>query len=253
MGEDLLARGILNICDIPEDVDLNSKQQIQKHCVVCGQPHIDRTEIKSFLKSLKYPLYFMDFETFATGIPIYDGTSLYQNIPFQFSLHVVTKPGAMVEHYSYLAEGKDDQRPGFLSDLKKSIGPKGSILVYYEAFEKTRLKELAKAFPEYGELVDSILDRIVDLNTPFKDFSYYHPQQMGSASLKHVLPALTDLTYEDMEIGEGTMASLKFMEAAFGNIPDVERQKIRSDLLTYCGQDTGGMIEILKKLQEIVN
>ena len=149
MGEDLLARGILNICDVPEDVDLNSKQQIKKHCVVCGQPHINQEKIRSFMKSLKYPLYFMDFETFATGIPIFDGTSPYQNIPFQFSLHVITKPGAMVEHYSYLAQGKDDPRPGFLFDLKKSIGLKGSILVYYEAFEKTRLKELSKVFPEY--------------------------------------------------------------------------------------------------------
>ena len=76
---------------------------------------------------------------------------------------------------------------------------------------------------------------------------------MGSASLKHVLPALTNLSYEDLEIGEGTTASLKFMEAAFGNISDAERQKIRIDLSTYCGQDTGGMIDILNKLQGLVN
>jgi hypothetical protein len=56
-----------------------------------------------------------------------------------------------------------------------------------------------------------------------------------------------------MKIGEGTTASSKFLEAAFGNIADGERQKIRNDLLTYCGQDTGGMIEILKKSQELVD
>jgi hypothetical protein len=100
--------------------------------------------------------------------------------------------------------------------------------------------------------VDGILERIVDLNTPFKDFSYYHPQQLGSASLKQVLPSLTDPSYDDMEIGEGTMASLKFMEATFGDTSDEERQKIRDDLLAYCGQDTGGMIDILKKLQWLV-
>jgi hypothetical protein len=252
LGEDLMAQGILDISNVPEDTKLNDKQQIQKDCVICGQPHIDTDEIKSFLKGLKYPLYFMDFETFATAIPIYDGTSPYQNIPFQFSLHVITKPGTMVEHYEFLAEGKDDPRPVFLTELKKDIGPKGSILVYYAAFEKSRLKELAGSFPEYQEWVDSINERIVDLNVPFRDFSYYHPQQMGSSSLKHVLPALTNLSYEDLEIGEGTTASLKFMEAAFGNISDVARQKIRTDLLTYCGQDTGGMIDILKKLQELV-
>ena len=253
LGEELIAQGILDISNIPEEIKLNDKQRIQKDCVICGQPHIDTDEIKSFLKSLKYPLYFMDFETFATAVPIYDGTSPYQNIPFQFSLHVITKPGAMVEHYEFLAEGKDDPRPAFLSQLKQDIGPKGSILVYYAAFENSRLKELAVAFPEYQEWVEGVTERIVDLNVPFMDFSYYHPQQLGSISLKHVLPVLTDLTYDGMEIGEGTMASLKFMEAAFGNISDVERQKIRIDLLTYCGQDTGGMVEILKKLQELVS
>jgi len=251
LGEDLMAKGILDISNIPEDIKLNDKQEIQKECVICGEPYIDTAEIKSFLKSLKYPLYFMDFETFATGVPIYDGTSPYQNIPFQFSLHVITKPGAMVEHYEYLAEGKDDPRLAFLSELKHDIGPKGSILVYYAAFEKSRLKELAGAFPEYQEWVDSINERIVDLNVPFRDFSFYHPQQLGSSSLKQVLPVLTNLSYANLEIGEGTTASLKFMEAAFGNISNTERQKIRTDLLTYCGQDTGGMIEIVKQLKEI--
>ena len=252
LGEDLMSQGILDISNIPEDTKLNDKQQIQKDCVICGQPHIETDEINSFLKGLKYPLYFMDFETFATAIPIYDGTSPYQNIPFQFSLHVITKPGAMVEHYEFLAESKYDPRPAFLTQLKQDIGPKGSILVYYAAFEKSRLKELAEAFPECQAWVGNINERIVDLNVPFRDFSYYHPQQQGSSSLKHVLPALTNLSYEDLEIGEGTTASLKFMEAAFGNISDAERQKIRTDLLTYCGQDTGGMIDILKKLQDLV-
>jgi hypothetical protein len=251
LGEDLMSQGILDISNIPEETKLNDKQQIQKECVICRQPHIDTNEIKSFLKGLKYPLYFMDFETFATAIPIYDGTSPYQNIPFQFSLHVITKPGAMVEHYEFLAEGKDDPRPAFLAELKQDIGPKGNILVYYAAFEKSRLKELAGAFPEYEKWIDGIKERIVDLNAPFKDFSYYHPQQLGSSSLKHVLPILTNLSYSDMNIGEGNTASLKFMESAFGDIPEEERQKIRNDLLIYCGQDTGGMIEIIKKLQEL--
>jgi hypothetical protein len=253
LGEELMAQGILDICNIPEEIKLNDKQQIQKECVVCGQPHIDTDEIKSFLKGLKYPLYFMDFETCATAVPIYDGTSPYQNIPFQFSLHILTKPGAMVEHYEYLAEGKDDPRPGFLVKLKEDIGPKGSILVYYAAFEKSRLKELAGAFPEYQEWVDSINERIIDLNVPFKDFSYYHPQQLGSSSLKHVLPVLTKLSYTDMDIGEGNTASLKYMEEAFEDITEEERQKIRNDLRIYCGQDTGGMIDILKKLRELVD
>ena len=51
-----------------------------------------------------------------------------------------------------------------------------------------------------------------------------------------------------MDIGEGNTASLKYMEVAFSHISEEDRQQIRTDLLTYSGQDTGGMIEILKKL-----
>ena len=171
LGEELLGQGIFDIGNIPEEVVLNGKQQIQKECVVCGQPHINVKEIQMFLSGLEYPLHFVDFETFATAIPIYDETSPHQNIPFQFSMHLLNKPDAEPEHCSYLAEGQDDPRPGFLAELKKTIGPEGSILVYYEAFEKSRLKELARAFPEYKEWIDGILERIVDLIVPFKDFS----------------------------------------------------------------------------------
>ena len=250
LGEDLLNRGILNIGDIPQDVKLNAKQQIQKDCVVCGQPHIDRAGIRAFLESLKYPLYFMDFETFMTAVPLYDGTSPYQNIPFQFSVHVVEKPGDRPKHHSFLAKGKKDPRPAFLAALKEAIGPSCTILVYYEAFEKSRLKELAAAFPEYKSWVADISKRIVDLLTPFRDFSYYHPSQTGSASLKKVMPAVTGISYADLEISHGDIASLRYVQATFGKVSAEERRKIRKDLLVYCKQDTGGMVRIVENLTQ---
>jgi hypothetical protein len=253
LGEELIDNGILHICDIPGDVSLNSKQLTQKTCVECGQPHVNTGEIKSFLKRLKYPLYCVDFETFAAAVPVYDGTRPYQNVPFQFSVHMVRKPGLEPEHHSYLGDGSIDPRPAFLAELKKTIGPVGSVVVYYEVFEKTRLKELAVDFPDYGEWINGILERIVDLIKPFKDFSYYHPKQMGSASLKQVLPALTDLSYDELEIMDGTTASIKFMDAAFGDTPDEDKEKIFADLLVYCKQDTCGMIEIIRKLEQAVD
>ena len=54
-----------------------------------GKVHVEKDEIRQFLNTLKYPLYYLDFETFGPAIPMYDGTSPYQDIPFQFSLHVV--------------------------------------------------------------------------------------------------------------------------------------------------------------------
>ncbi|WP_278533080.1 DUF2779 domain-containing protein [Dehalococcoides mccartyi] len=248
---ELQAQGIWDIRQIPPEFKLNPKQQIQKNCAVSGQVYTNPAEIGAFLNKLEYPLHYLDFETFATAIPVYDYTRPYQNIPFQFSLHIQQSPNSETKHYSYLAEDGYDPRPAFLSALKSSIAPQGSILVYSEIFEKARLKELAAAFPEYAGWVEGILGRIVDLIVPFRDFSYYHPGQHGSASLKHVMPALAGLGYDELEIGEGQTASLRFMESVFGNLPPDEIRKIRADLEIYCGQDTGGMVEIVRKLREI--
>jgi hypothetical protein len=253
LGEELLSRGILDIRDIPVDIVLNEKQRIQLDCAVSGQHHINKAELRGFMKKLTYPLYFMDFETFQPAIPLYDDTKPYQQIPFQFSLHVVYAPGALSEHYSYLHDGQDNPRPRFLEELSQVIGTKGSILVYFQAFEEVRLKEAAEVFPQHRQWIENVRMRMVDLLVPFKGFLYYHPDQCGSASLKQVMPALTGISYDELEINEGSLASLKYMEATFdGKITDDERHKIRQDLLVYCGQDTGGMIEVLRRLNEVV-
>jgi len=247
-----MARGILSIADIPSEVALSAKQQIQRECILCREPHVSRAELKGFLKTLRYPLYFLDFETFQTAIPLYDGTQPYQQIPFQFSVHVMREADAEVEHYSYLAEGRDDPRPGLLAVLKDAIGSQGSILAYNAPFEKGRLEELVEAFPEHGPWIENALGRIVDLMTPFKGFLYYHPDQCGHVSLKNVLPALTGTSYDGLEICDGGMASAAYLEIIFGKADEARIQKIRADLITYCGQDTKGMVKIVKRLEEMI-
>jgi hypothetical protein len=251
LGEGLIARGILDIGSIPGDVALDAKQQIQKQCVDGNSAYINKDEIRSFLAGLKYPLYFMDFETLSTAIPVYNGSHPYQTIPFQFSIHSLAAPGAGPVHYSYLAEGPGDPRTAFIAELDKAVGLEGSILVYFAPFEKGILQELADAFPVYRERIASIVERIVDLNTPFSNFSCYHPDQLGSASLKQVLPALTGLGYDELEIAEGQTAGPKFIESVSGDITDVERQTIRNDLIVYCGLDTYGMVETVHRIGEM--
>jgi len=250
LGEGLIARGILDIGSIPGDVALDARQQVQKQCVDSNSAYVNKEEIRSFLAGLKYPLYFMDFETLSTAIPVYDGTHPYQTIPFQFSVYSLAATGARPVHCSFLAEGQGDPREKFVAELDKAVGLEGSILVYFAPFEKGVLQELADAFPEYRERIESIVERIVDLNIPFSNFSCYHPDQLGSASLKQVLPALTGLGYGGLEIAEGQEAGPKFMESVSGAITEEERQKIRDDLIAYCGLDTYGMIEILRRLEQ---
>ena len=123
--------------------------KIQRTTAISGQPHVKRKQIETFLAGLKYPLHFLDFETFSPAIPIFDGTRPYQQIPFQFSLHIVRKAGAKPEHRKFLAEGRNDPRAEFMRQLKSAVEPVGSILVFNAPFEKSRMKECAEILPEY--------------------------------------------------------------------------------------------------------
>ena len=248
---ELFASGVVNILDIPEGCGLNGKQQIQVRCVASGEPHVDREGIRNFLDALEYPAYYLDFATFSTAIPLFDGTHPYQQIPFQFSVHVADGRGGEVKHFGYLAQGRDDPRPPLFEALKKALGDKGSIVAYYAPFEKQVLSELGQAFPDYREWADGLHGRIMDLLKPFSSFYYYHPEQRGSASLKKVLPALTGMSYDTLAINDGKLAGVAFMAATYGDDDEEERLKIRRALEEYCGQDTGGMVEIIKKLNEM--
>lgn len=107
-SHELYRNGILSIADIPSGYKLNDKQRIQYACVVSGTPYVDKVAVRQFLADLVYPLYYLDFETFGTAIPLFNGTRPYQNIPFQFSLHVQETPCGETRHFSFLAEGRRD-------------------------------------------------------------------------------------------------------------------------------------------------
>lgn len=247
-GWDLLRRGVLRIADIPADYSLSAKQEIQRSTAISGKPAIKPIQIQTFVKGLEYPLHFLDFETFSTAIPLFDGTRPYEQIPFQFSLHIVHKAGAKPEHRKFLAEGRNDPRAEFMRRLKSAIEPSGSIVVFNASFEKGRLMECAAVLPEYASWVTAVNGRIVDLLNPFKAFNYYHPDQCGSASMKLVLPALTGKDYTSLEIQEGGAASREFLRVTFGDVSESERKRVRRALEKYCGQDTEGMIWIVDAL-----
>ncbi len=249
---ELFERGILNLEEIPDDYKLTQKQDIQKQCAQTGNTYIDKKQLSTFLSQLKYPLHFLDFETYNSAIPFSDGLRPYQRIPFQFSLHIKESPTSKVEHLSFLAQGTNDPRLTFLVSLNNLIKDKGSIVVFNQAFEKGVLGELAQTYPSYNTWVNSLLPRFVDLLVPFKNFWYYDPKQEGRASLKHVLPALTGQSYDQMKINNGNAASLAFLNITHGEAAEEEIKQVRQDLEEYCGLDTEGMIWILEKLKEVV-
>ena len=243
--------GILTVGEIPDDYKLNDKQRIQQACVTSGEPHMDKEAIQGFLSSLQYPLYYLDFETIGPAIPLFDGVRPYQNIPFQYSVHVVMDEQSPPAHYSYLASGTDDPRPALLAELQKVLGDSGSVIAYNKSFEEGILRDLAEAFPEYNDWIDQVCSRLVDLLVPFRNFDYYHPAQKGGASLKAVLPAITGRGYEGLGISDGQLASISFLAASYGDMPKEEREKVMRDLEEYCGRDTEGMIWIVDRLKEL--
>ena len=173
-----------------------------------------------------------------------------QKIPFQYSFHIQHEDNR-IKHYEYLADGNEDPRKALLNTLKEIIGDKGDIIVYHQTFEIGRLKELAKDFPEHKEWILNALDRIKDLEMPFKRLYYYNPLQEGRSSIKKVLPAVTGKSYSELEINNGGDASMLYFYSHIKNeLPN--KEEIRKNLLKYCGLDTEGMVWIVNKLKKLV-
>lgn len=249
----LLEQGIQKLAEIPADVELTDNQSIQRAAVLAGQPHIDRHALAAFLSQLEYPVSYLDFETIGTAIPLFDGVSPYQQVPFQYSLHIVRQPGAAPEHFSHLAVGPADPRPEFMRQLRNDLPDTGSVVTYNASFETSRLNECCELLPEYKPWLSKVKPRIVDLLLPFRGFRYHHPDQHGSNSMKAVLPALTGGGYDHLTIQEGGTASREFLRVIFGEVPAAERLRVRKDLEAYCALDTLGMVQIVDKLKCLVN
>lgn len=215
-------------------------------------PTINREAILQFLGGLQYPLYFLDYETLMSLIPYFDGLRPYQQVPFQYSLHLLQTPDASLEHKEYLHQANSNPSRPLTEQLISDVGDVGTVLVWYEGFEKSRNSELGDMIPEYKQAMESLNGRVVDLMTPFKEKWYDDPRFEGSASIKKVLPVLCpELSYKTLGIQEGASAQRLWMEAVLDGTRDGEKEQILKDLVEYCKLDTLAMVEIFNKLRNI--
>lgn len=212
-------------------------------------PIINHDEIKQFLDKLQYPLYFLDYETMSSLIPYFDGHRPYQQVPMQYSLHILRSPEAELEHCEFLHSENSDPSRSLTEQLIQDIGTEGSVIVWFEGFEKSRNSELGDMLPECKDAMEAINDRVVDLIIPFKQKWYDDPRFEGSASIKKVLPVLCpELSYKTLNIQEGGSAQRLWMEAVLDGARASEKDKILADLLKYCELDTLAMVELYRKL-----
>jgi len=217
-----------------------------------AQPTIDVDAIKQFLGELQYPLYFLDYETMMGLIPYFDGHRPYQQVPFQYSLHILESPDAELTQKEYLhRENSDPARP-LTEQLIKDVGDKGSVIVWYEGFEKARNSELGNMLPEYKETMELLNGRVVDLMIPFRQKWYADPRFNGSASIKQVLPVVVpQLSYKELGIQEGGSAQRLWMEAVLDDKRADQKEQIFNDLIEYCKLDTLAMVEIFNVLNKL--
>jgi len=244
----LVALGVQSIRNIPENYPLT--ERLRRACASVQMAKAWYSpEIKDELMVLKYPVYYMDFETVNPAIPRFAGMRPYDHIPFQWSVHLQRQPGAPPEHFEFLAAEKSDPRPAFIGALCDVIGVRGSIVVYHRQFESQRLAELAAWLPQFSGRIKKIQLRLWDLLPIIRDH-VYHPSFGGSYSLKSVLPALVpEMDYADLEVADGRAAGQAWEWLMSGDCGETERQRKRRALLDYCGQDTVGTLRLVEKLQ----
>ncbi len=253
----LYKQGYIRLEDIPltkssrAQISATHLQQIESY--VQNQTSINKEAINKELSKLKFPLAFLDFETYQDAIPQYAGARPYEQTPFQYSLHILVTPDAKLEHKEFLAEANQDPRKAFITQLLIDLPKSGSIVVYNRSFEAGILQKLAEYFPELKSTIEELCQRLFDLMLIFQRRDYYHPEMHGSYSIKKVLPALVpELKHSDLAISDGAFASRAFV--GLRDIEDLEEIKtIKNNLLEYCKLDTFAMVEIWKHLAKITN
>lgn len=216
-------------------------QRIQR---VCASGRFELSpEAKEAIEPLPYPRHYLDFETINPAVPVWPDTRPFQQIPFQWSCHVETRKGVL-EHKAFLAAGAEDPRRAFAESLVEALGRTGTIFVYNAGTERSHMRHLALCFPDLAPALNASIARIVDL-MPIARHNYYHPEMLGSWSIKNILPTIApELAYGNLDVGSGTQAQRVFMEQMDPALPDSRRAELRESLLRYCERDTLALVKV---------
>lgn len=246
---DCYRSGIIRMEDVPLDL-LSPAQMIQMEGYLKQKNVFCEEAIREFLDELWYPMSFLDFETvYMMPIPMFENTRPYQQVAFQYSLHVQEREDGELSHYEYLGRAGEDPRRELIEKLLNDIPQNSCVLAYNMSFEINKLNDFKEWFPEHETRIDNIIFNMRDLMVPFRSKAIYHWQMEGSYSLKKVLPALVpELSYDGLDVSDGAMASDTWLKMIDMQDP-AEIEKSRKALLEYCCLDTLAMVKILEKIK----
>lgn len=240
-------------CDFYEYCVALLPKQKEDIIELSSNPEVMVKELRKFVEEINYPICHLDFETIMPGVPMFDNSRPYQQIPFQYSIHYQKEKNGEIIHKSYLAESniKIDPRIKLIKQMIEDTKGAKTIFVYNIAFERTRINEMIRDFPEYKNDLQQINERMIDLIIPFRKHFYRTETMMGLSSIKKVLPAICpELSYDNLEIGNGMAASNAFLDLYYCE-DNSEITKVRDNLLKYCHLDTLAMVKIFEVLENV--
>jgi hypothetical protein len=250
---ELYKNGIVNVEEIPDEAITTDTQRFIVDSWLYKATHNDTDAIKTFFETLRYPIYHLDFETYMDAVPSFNGQKPFQQMPFQYSLHIEHE-NAPLDHKKFLGDEGTDPREEFIKRLIDDIPADACVLVYNENFEKTRLKELAKDFPLYEAKLMMIHDNVIDLAEPFRKKHYYNYTLKGKYSIKLIMPLMVPEmadAYKKLALVQNGGDAMNTFPALIHMEPQ-QREAYREALLKYWELDTLSMVKILEKLREHV-
>lgn len=234
--------GYSDLCTVPDEELANPIHQRVAQATRTGVPFVS-SELRQLLADIAFPRSYLDFETITFVVPRWLGTRPFQQLPFQFSLHTESIDG-QIRHDAFLDISGQSPLLGFVERLLEVIAESGPVIVWNQAFEATRLRELANLFPQYASSLMSIVGRMVDL-LPIYRRHYYHRDMRGSWSIKSVLPTVApELDYSTLDVADGGEAQSAYLKAMDLKTSEEERVQLRAQMLEYCQRDTFAMVRL---------
>lgn len=238
--------GVIELEDVPEGSFTNATHAKIHQATVSGLPFHDVEGARQAIATWAYPRSYLDFETIGFALPRWLGTKPWEQVPFQFSLHVEDQSGAL-EHREFLSLDGNDPRRACAEALVAMLPKTGAVIAYNASFERACITRLAERYPDLAADLLGISERIVDLLPVTRDH-WYHRDQHGSWSIKAVLPTIGAGDYSSLEVGDGGQAQLAYLEATNPATDGHRVEALERAMRAYCAQDTIAMVDVLRHL-----
>lgn len=240
-------KGVFELTELPDDSLKNPLHARIRQVTIEGAAYHDFEGARRATAEWLRPRSYLDFETISFAVPRWVGTRPWQQVPFQFSVHVESEGGEL-HHREYLGLDGQDPRRECAEALIAALPATGAIVAYNAGFERGCIKQLAASCPDLAPELEQIAERVVDLLPVTRD-NWYHRDQRGSWSIKSVLPTIPcEASYKTLDVADGSAAQTAYLEAIDPACDPARRDALEQDLRAYCALDTLAMVNLLDHL-----